>query len=453
MADDVQFLTWREIYDQIVSFFPPSWRVNLPGKVLARLLVAYSLALEGLYGLLAKVRRLAIISTSEGTWLRGLVAGFGMTTFAGIKSSAVVQLSRFTPADAPISIPMGTRFRTQSGQQFTSKLDATFPVGATQIDIEVQCVEPGAIGNVGAGQIIGLVDAILGIDVVTNLQPAINGTEAESDTRIKARVPIYIEMLHRATIPAVEGKIFVDNPAFPNVRQFKTERLISVPGYFRGVLDEVSGGDLYRPAPWIPTSYPGTYYTIYPTQVYGLTETAWPCKRFGVWQRAANGEEQWLTSSSSASVTQGDYRWFYDTTNQRLYARADGANLNDLDLTVQAGILWDAYQELKTNWVAAGISFDIIAPTPIRINVALSYSLEPSYTASAVEAQLSASVGAYFGSLRLGQDVELENLYAWLSGVAGAANVLVQYPAGNVVVEINAIARLASAPTINQAGY
>lgn len=452
MAANPRFLTWREVYDQILSFLPPSWRANLPGKVLARLLVAYSLALEGLYGLLAQVLRLSIISTSEGRWLRGLVAGFGMATFAGVKSSAIVRLTKFSPATAAIPIPAGTQFRSQEGIQFQSKLAATFPQGATTLDLEVECIEAGTIGNVAAGQIIALVDAVVGIDTVTNPQPAINGVNAESDAHIKNRVSPYIQMLHRATIPAIEFKILIDNPAFPNVRRFHTERLISVPGYFRGILDEVSGGDLYKPGAWTPTSIPGTFYTVYPIQPYGVVETGWPCKRFGEWARDSAGQEQWLPSASSRAVSQGNYRWFYDTTNQHLFARADGGNLNDLDLTVQAGVIWAAYQELKTNWVAAGVHFDIIAPLPERISVRLTYSLEPAYAQLTVEQNLIAAIGAFFGGLALGQDFELENFYAALSGVAGAANIIVLSPSGNITIAPNAIARLTAAPTITRIG-
>jgi hypothetical protein len=67
---DPRFLTWQEILDQVLSFLPPEWRANFTGKILKRLLVAFALSMEGLYAMIAKVLRLAIIATSEGRWLR-----------------------------------------------------------------------------------------------------------------------------------------------------------------------------------------------------------------------------------------------------------------------------------------------------------------------------------------------------------------------------------------------
>jgi len=90
MTDNVRLLNWQEILDQMLSLLPPQWRANFTGKILRRLMVAFALVMEALYGLLAKVLRLAIVATSEGETLRQLVAGFGMTTYGGIAPVAWV---------------------------------------------------------------------------------------------------------------------------------------------------------------------------------------------------------------------------------------------------------------------------------------------------------------------------------------------------------------------------
>jgi uncharacterized phage protein gp47/JayE len=150
------------------------------------------------------------------------------------------------------------------------------------------------------------------------------------------------------------------------------------------------------------------------------------------------------------TVSQGNYRWFYDTSNNRLYARGNGGNLNSLEMVIYAGVVWQAVQELETKWVAAGVGVDVIVPTTSRVAFILSYALEPGYTASTVEAALAAAVNSYVGTLRMGQTLEVEALYGVLGGVPGAGGVLLISPATNVTVERGYIIRVASVQVIRR---
>lgn len=438
---DPRFLTWQEVLDQILSFLPPQWRANFTGKILKRLLVAFSLSMEGLYGMLAKVLRLSIVATSEGRWLRGLVAGFGMTTYGGLRAVAVVRFERWGSTLTPVSIPQGTGVQADNGLVFLTDAIATLQAGEFVVLVPCTCTTAGAVGNVTGGKINALRSPLLGIDAVTNPDPATGGANPEGDASIKARVPRHIAKLHRATIPATEAAILDQPELFPEVVSFISERRANLPGYVRGVLSDASGGDLYRGGDWQTSGLPGTWWVVVPLRPYGLIEVGWPCRRFGVVVRTDSGGESWEPSASALEVSQGNWRWFYDEPVGRLYARANGQDLNTLDLTIYAGVIWRAVQELEQNWVAAGVMVDVVVPEVVRVAIALDYALEPGYLSAAVDAALTQAINQLVGQLNMGAPLTLESLFAAIGGVAGAGGVQFSAPVGNVAIERNQIIR------------
>ncbi|MBT9316275.1 baseplate J/gp47 family protein [Leptothoe spongobia] len=362
MSDRVDFLTWQEILDKLLSLLPPQWRANFTGKVLKRLLVAFSLSLEALYALLAKVLRLAIISTSEGQWLRALVAGFGMESYAGVAATAQLQFSRFGSVDTDVVIPTGTEIQAGNGARFTTDLEISLVAGQSEVLVPATCTLPGTIGNIATGEALELKTGIQGIDEVSNPYPAIGGVAAESDASIRSRVPVYLAMLHRATIPATEGAIASDPVTYPDVIDFQTERNAGVPGYFRGVVTEATNGDAYQPGQWFAaTGFTQVWYTVISwPEINGLVKVGWPCKRFGEVTRDESGKEVWSASASIAGVEQGFYRWFFDAPTQRLYIRTQGQDPNTLELVLLTGITWRVLQDLENSWAANGVHVDVI---------------------------------------------------------------------------------------------
>lgn len=438
------FLSFEEIVDQLVSFLPPSWRSQFSGKVLKRLIVAYAVATEALYALLARLLRLSIIATSEREWLRALVAGMAMDTFGGTPASVLVRFERFTTTET-IVIPQGTQVGAVGGQQFETLLPATLEPGQTAIDVSCIALEPGVAGNIGRGEIVSLITPAPGIDRVGNAFEASGGFDAEADSEIKARLPRHLESLHRATIPATEYAIAIDRERFPEVTAFLTQRNFGTPGYFRGILSDTTGGDAYRAIQWTPVGSQGVYWI--PTalsEINGLVSAGFPCRRFGIVKRSIDGEEIWVASNFVVEVEQGDWRFCHDRSLGRLYARADGRDLNTLDLTIYAGVFWRALRELELSWAANGVFCDVLVPFLVSGNISLTYTLEPDYLQQDVEAALRSALTEYSRSLRLGESLQLENLYAVLNRVAGAAGVIVVSPVGNVTVPSDHIFRLSA---------
>jgi uncharacterized phage protein gp47/JayE len=67
------------------------------------------------------------------------------------------------------------------------------------VDIEVQCTQPGTIGNVKAGSVTLMITPINGIKSVTNEKDFTNGTDEEDDDHYRERI------LERMQTPATSG--------------------------------------------------------------------------------------------------------------------------------------------------------------------------------------------------------------------------------------------------------
>lgn len=97
------------------------------------------------------------------------------------------------------TINQGDLFETVSGLQFKS-LETKLITTTGTIDIE--CVTPGSIGNVGSNSIIYIPITITGIISVVNIDPTIDGFEEENDISLRSR---YYEALQT---PPTSGNIY-----------------------------------------------------------------------------------------------------------------------------------------------------------------------------------------------------------------------------------------------------
>lgn len=448
MANKIHFLTWQEVVEQMLSYLPPSWRTNQAGKVMKRLIVAYALAVEQIYALLARLLRLSIVATSEGEWLRALVQGFNMETYGGTAATVVVRFRRYVATDKTVTIPLGAQVGAVRGQKFVTTIPAIIPPGQTEVEVPCRCIQTGEFGNIDAGEIISMVPQLPGVDEVTNPFRADGGHDAESDIEIKARLPKHIEALHRATIPATEYAVAIDRETFPEVQSFVTQRNYGTPGYFRGILCDWTGGDLYRPTNWVSAGNGVWWARTDLDIIYGMNAEGWMCKRFGIVDRTPDGEEVWLPCNFVAEVEQGNWRFCHDKKSRRIYARADGNDLNDLHITLYAGVVWRTLRYLESNWVANGVFVDIIVPFAKADTMTIEYYLQPGFSQVQVESDLRNRAIDYVSALLMGQMFELEQLYTILNRVAGASGVVVQHPDGNVLVKPNEVFRLSKPPIV-----
>ena len=131
------------------------------------------------------------------------VAPFGFTRLGASAASGTVTFSTPSAVATQIVIPVGAIVQTPGGLQFIvvaggSNYNASlngYPItiGNSSVNVSVQCLTTGNLGNVQAGQITQLYGGISGtqvptpVNAVTNVAAFTNAVNFESDAALKAR--------------------------------------------------------------------------------------------------------------------------------------------------------------------------------------------------------------------------------------------------------------------------
>ena len=173
---------------------------------------AVGLWMQYLAVLILSVTRLA---TSTGSDCDSFVNDFGMTRLPAVAASGAVTFSRFTPTNSA-TIPLGATVETADlSQSFAVIEDTTnafwnapaggyaIAAGIASASVPVQAVVAGSAGNVQAGAISLITQAIPGVDTVSNPSAFTNGLDAESDAALRARFVNFINSRSQATPNAV----------------------------------------------------------------------------------------------------------------------------------------------------------------------------------------------------------------------------------------------------------
>lgn len=213
--------------------------------------------LEGLILILLATTRAA---SSNGADLDSFMLDFGVTRLPAVAATGQVTFSRFTPTYQAV-VPVGAVVQTTDGtQQFQVIVDTTnsaysaplggfvIAAGIGSVNVTVQAITngpsgvPDASGNVAAGSISALSQAIQYVDTVTNATAFTNGANPETDAALRTRFVAYINSLSKATKAAVSA-------AITGVQQGVTDTLVEnvtyagVPqvGLFYAVVDDGTG--------------------------------------------------------------------------------------------------------------------------------------------------------------------------------------------------------------------
>jgi uncharacterized phage protein gp47/JayE len=131
--------------------------------------------------------------TATGPYLRALVKEEGITEKLATKAKGQqLQLRRdpnLTRTDVEVRVPAGeVKAVTRSGVVFESTADAVLPPNVMEAIVPYQAVEPGESGNIQPGEIIGFYGPPpAGINYVTNLDAAQDGSDDEDDETLRAR--------------------------------------------------------------------------------------------------------------------------------------------------------------------------------------------------------------------------------------------------------------------------
>lgn len=128
------------------------------------------------------------IETTFGQYLDLRAAEYGVTRFAPVAATGMVTFT----GEHGTNIPRGTRVSTRStdaapAQVYEIDQDGVV-IDSGNAEATIKAVAPGAAGNVPAGAITVLVDAIAGVTAVTNSSGTTGGADTESDNRLRERL-------------------------------------------------------------------------------------------------------------------------------------------------------------------------------------------------------------------------------------------------------------------------
>ncbi|CAH2606136.1 Baseplate protein (plasmid) [Rhodovastum atsumiense] len=170
------------------------------------------------------------LGSSKGSDVDSFVADFGMPRIAAVPASGPVTLARATPTTAAVVLVGGILRTEDASQAFVITADTAHPnysaalgtpdattglppggylapVGTASISVPVAAQYAGVTGNVSAGTITRIGSGISGFDTASNAVAFTTGINAESDDAVKARFPLYIGSLSKATATAIASAV------------------------------------------------------------------------------------------------------------------------------------------------------------------------------------------------------------------------------------------------------
>ena len=90
---------------------------------------------------------------------------------------------------------------------------------------------------------------------------------------------------------------------------------------------------------------------------------------------------------------------------------------------------------------AAGINFQILAPTVQEVSFSIDVTLSEGITISNVENEVKSAISGYVNNLGVGQDMILAEVINVVMDVDGITDVSINSPAANIVIADNELAR------------
>jgi uncharacterized phage protein gp47/JayE len=224
------------------------------GSILRAVMESSAAVVLFLQGLIVQLLSITRASTSTAEDLDSWAADYGVARLAAAKATGIVTFSRFT-ATAQAVVPIAAQVQSFDGTQtFNVTLDTTntaynatlggYVLGAAtaSISVPVQAVTAGAGGNVAIGALNVIIQAIPGVDTVTNAAAFINGANAETDAAFRTRFVAYIASISKATKGAIGYAITTLKPgvSYALVENSQYNGTAQM-GYFYVVIDDGTG--------------------------------------------------------------------------------------------------------------------------------------------------------------------------------------------------------------------
>ena len=185
------------------------------GSMLRAILEANASVALWLQWLILQVQSMTRAATSQGDDLDSWMVDFALARLPAVVATGQVRFARFATTEAAL-VPAGALVRTaDAALGFVVREDAAHPAwnaaqsgfvmgaGVGSVVVPVEAAAAGSEGNVLAGSITLIADALAGVDTVANDGPLTGGLDAESDAALRLRFRDYLASRSRATPVAV----------------------------------------------------------------------------------------------------------------------------------------------------------------------------------------------------------------------------------------------------------
>jgi len=181
--------TVEQLYSDMMNDFTARTGMEIAGGGdLSARLYAAAAQIYGLYVQADWVNRQCFPQTAQGEYLDHHARLRALERKAASCAGGVVRFFGDAGAAMDREIPAGTVCMTPGLVAFATTRDGVLAAGESHVDIPVQAVEAGAVGNVIAGSVRLLSAAPVGITGCTNPQAMSGGGDAEEDEQLRKRI-------------------------------------------------------------------------------------------------------------------------------------------------------------------------------------------------------------------------------------------------------------------------
>lgn len=159
-----------------------------------------------------------------------LAANYGKTRKQATAATGIVNFWRADPVgddEENTTIPVGTvvassskGIQYQTTQEITfsnAYYDSTFGTNGYMLDVPVECVVTGSVGNTVIGDIAICISTVTGFPNVTNKNEISNGTDTETNANFISRMKYEISGTNIGTVNGIKSIILQNFPAITSV--------------------------------------------------------------------------------------------------------------------------------------------------------------------------------------------------------------------------------------------
>ena len=365
------------------------------------------------------------------------------------KATSTVVFSR-AGTSGLVNIPAGSIVRVPSGgPEYETTASGTINNAASSsASIPVLALVAGSDGNVDADTITQL-DAITGVETVTNTTAATGGSDEETDAEFRERIKAYLRSLPRGTPQAL--KFAVLNTELEDYGRIVTAEVVELTGDDLGksyvYVDDGTGTIV------VTDNNTGSPETVIASALGGedhLYLDNFPVREGATITIEVNGSPIVEGTDYTIDLSQGLI--VFDIT-----AYPTGLTATDevtAEYTWYTGLIAEAQKIIEGDrndranypgYKAAGTQVFVRSPTVLIQTISAAVTVEEGFDGDTVRDAVASALIRYINSLTINGDVYLSEMYFAAQSVRGVVDIIFSEPSGNVAIGTGELARTSSA--------